>query len=214
MEQINNNCFAQDELNKEVFEMKKILFYISIVIIFGASVYTVASFNKKTQANENINSKTSAASTANQASTPSNSESSTIAQIQAANFKLKDLSGKDVSLSDFTGKKVFLNFFATWCPPCRGEMPDIQQIYEETKDKDIVILAIDLGEDVKTVQSFADKNKYSFNILLDSDTAIATKYEIASIPTSYFIDRKGNITAKHIGAMSLEDMRKFINNIK
>ena len=73
-------------------------------------------------------------------------------KIAALNFKLKDLNGVEVSLSDFKGKKVFLNFWASWCPPCKAEMPDLEKLYQETKDSDLVILAVNIGED-KTQQN-------------------------------------------------------------
>lgn len=129
---------------------------------------------------------------------------------KAPDFKLKDLNGKEVSLSDYKGKNVLLNFWASWCPPCRAEMPDIEKLYQETKNTDTVILAVNLGEDRDTVKSFIDENKYNFDILLDSDQRTAAKYNISSIPSWFFIDKDGNIVTSHIGAMSLAQMRSYI----
>lgn len=129
---------------------------------------------------------------------------------KAIDFTLKDLNGKKVSLSDFKGKNVYLNFFATWCPPCRQEMPDIEKVYQEYKDKDLVVLAVDLGEDRDTVKNYIDKNKFSFKVLLDSDQRVGEKYTISAIPASYFIDKNGNVKAKRVGAMTENEMKSNI----
>ena len=134
-------------------------------------------------------------------------------KVKAIDFKLKDLNGNLVSLSDLKGKNVYLNFWATWCGPCRLEMPEIQKLYEETKNTDLVILAVDIGEDIATVKPFITNNKYSFNVLLDSDKSIATKYEISAIPTSIFINKEGNIISRQSGALNLENMKSYIKGL-
>lgn len=129
---------------------------------------------------------------------------------EAADFTLADLNGNTVSLKDFRGKKVYLNFWASWCPPCRREMPDIQKVYEKYQDKDLVVLTVNLGEDKNTVENFINRNNYSFRVLLDPYQSVAQAYDITSIPVSYFIDREGNIVSKRIGAMTLEQMESNI----
>lgn len=202
--------------------MKKFLLSLLVVIIIGGAIYTIYSYNKTNSSNAN---KASSASTqnsnsgnqaANNASINSNSLHLNIntPKDKAIDFKLKDLTGKEVSLSDFKGKRVFLNFFATWCPPCRAEMPEMQKLYAETKDSDLVILAVDLGEDAETVSNFISDNKYSFKVLLDSNNIAAEKYQISSIPSSYFIDKDGFIVNKHIGGMTIQDMKSYISNLK
>ncbi|GIM27649.1 hypothetical protein CPJCM30710_03150 [Clostridium polyendosporum] len=189
--------------------MKKFIFPILAVLLFSISMYTVINFNKD---NSNTNSNSSTQATINNEDTVKNSQSSTTSEkVSALDFRLKDLNGKEVSLNDFKGKKVFLNFWATWCPPCRAEMPDIEKLYQETKDSDLVILAVNIGEDNNTVKSFIDKNTYNFRVLLDTDQSVASKYDIVSIPTSFFIDKEGYIIAKKIGAMSLEEMKSYVN---
>lgn len=128
-------------------------------------------------------------------------------------FTLTDLNGNKVSLADYKGKPVYLNFWATWCPPCRGEMPGIEKVYRAYKDKGLTVLAVDLGEDKGTVKDFIKQNNYSFTVLLDSDQSVAEKYNISAIPVSYFIDKEGNIAAKKIGALSEEDMKSYIESI-
>lgn len=191
--------------------MKKYAFTLAIIILFGISVYTVISYNKNKTTGFNTSVSNSILSVKDSKNSIDKKNQENIPKEKAIDFKLKDLNGKNVSLSDFKGKKVLLNFWATWCPPCRAEMPDIEKLYLEDKDSDLVILAVNLGEDTQTVKSFIDKNKYNFNILLDSDQAVAIKYNIVSIPTSFFIDKEGNIVSKKVGAMSIEEMRDNVN---
>lgn len=133
---------------------------------------------------------------------------------KAPDFTLVDLNGKEVSLSDFKGKKVFLNFWVTWCPPCKAEMPEIEKVYQETKDSDLVILAVEIGESKNTVSTFISDNDYNFKVLLDQDETAAASYGFSAIPTSYFIDEKGNIVDKRTGGMSYDEMKEYIEKLK
>ncbi|MDW8802899.1 TlpA disulfide reductase family protein [Clostridium sp. A1-XYC3] len=107
-----------------------------------------------------------------------------------------------------------MNFFATWCPPCKEEMPDLEKLYQETKNSDLVILAISGGEDKATVENFVKENNYNFKVLLDPDGVANISYNISSIPTSYFIDENGNIVNKRTGLMTLNQMKTYVENIK
>lgn len=190
--------------------MKKSLFALAITLLFGVSLYTVINYNKnKTINQENSNNISLPVENSNDKIAMENSQ--TPIKEKAIDFKLKDLNGNDVSLNDFKGKNVLLNFWATWCPPCKAEMPDMEKFYQENKNSDLVILAVNLGEDKQTVKSFIDKNKYNFNILLDSDQDVAIKYNIVSIPTSFFIDKESNIVSRKIGAMTIEEMKSYVN---
>jgi peroxiredoxin len=121
-------------------------------------------------------------------------------------FKLNTLSGETVKLSDYKGKKVMLNFWATWCPPCKAEMPEMQKFYETNKDKvEILAVNIDTQNDVK---GFVENAGLTFPILLDEKNEVNKDYQIVSIPTTFFINEKGVITQKFIGQMKLEDMEK------
>lgn len=127
--------------------------------------------------------------------------------LKAPDFELKNLAGETVKLSDFEGKKVMLNFWATWCPPCKAEMPDMQKFYKEAGDE-IVILAVNIDTE-NDVAGFAKQMGVNFPILLDEKQRVSTTYQILSIPTTYFIDEKGIITYKHFSAMNVEMMRKY-----
>jgi peroxiredoxin len=117
----------------------------------------------------------------------------------AADFTLKDLQGQKVSLSDFQGKIVLLDFWATWCPPCREELPSIDKLYRTYKDKDLAVLGIN-DEDSGTVKSFLKKNDYSLPTLVDSKRSVHRIYGARAIPTVVVIDRKGVIVAHFVGS--------------
>lgn len=120
----------------------------------------------------------------------------------APDFQLQNPSGQAVSLSQFRNRPVLLNFWASWCGPCREEMPLIQGIFEDKawSDKGLVILGIDLGEDSVTVERFMKSNGLSFPVLLDTKQNVAEKYNIRAIPTTFFIDEDGIIKDIRIGA--------------
>lgn len=120
----------------------------------------------------------------------------------APDFALTDLDGNVVRLSDFQGKVVFLNFWATWCPPCRAEMPAMEEVYQEYKDKDVVFIGIDLLESRSSVESFVEENGYSWVFTIDSTGIVAMDYMVIGIPSSFFIDEEGVISATQVGPMS------------
>ncbi|MGE7760501.1 TlpA disulfide reductase family protein [Peribacillus sp. NPDC097895] len=134
---------------------------------------------------------------------------------KAPNFSLETLDGKQVELSDYKGKKVMLNFWATWCPPCKKEMPDMQKYSQQAGD-DVVILAVNIDPE-NDVRAFAEENGITFTIPLDSQSAknpVNELYKILSIPTTYFIDKEGIIRHKVISAMQLKDMERNINSMQ
>jgi len=128
---------------------------------------------------------------------------------QDINFTLEDIKGKEVSISDFQGKKVFINFWATWCPNCKVEMPHMQTIWEEFGEE-VVVVAVDIGESKDAVQKYIDKEEYTFKVLLDEKNEIAGKFGITAVPTSILLDENGNLIYGVRGAMSYESMVKFV----
>ena len=119
----------------------------------------------------------------------------------APQFTLTDLDGNTVSLSDYSGTPLLVNFWATWCPPCRSELPLIQE-YQEKFGDDFVVLALSGGETAQDVQSFITANGYTFMVLLDSEYAVAEQYGVRGYPTSFFIDANGAIQKTHIGELT------------
>ncbi len=115
-------------------------------------------------------------------------------------FTLKDLNGKDVKLSDYRGKIIMLNFWATWCPPCREEMPSMEGLYSKLRGKNFEMIAVNIQEKEATVKNYIRNNNYTFPVLLDVNAEAASKYQIMSIPTTYIIDTRGKLAAGFIGA--------------
>jgi len=108
-------------------------------------------------------------------------------------INLKDMNGKNISLSDFKGKIVFLNFWTTWCPTCRIEMPSMEKLHQKLKNKDFAMVTINLQESASQVKSFFEEFKLTFTALLDSTGEIGALFGIRAIPTTYILDKTGKI---------------------
>ena len=119
--------------------------------------------------------------------------------LASIDFELENINGSKESLSDYLGKVVFLNFWATWCGPCRLEMPSMQKLYDEFSDDGLVVVAVNLGERQKTVVKFLEENDLSFPVLLDETNTVAGIYGARSIPTTYILGRDGNILSMVAG---------------
>ncbi|MFC1496372.1 TlpA family protein disulfide reductase [Candidatus Margulisiibacteriota bacterium] len=117
----------------------------------------------------------------------------------APDITVEDFNGKKVKLSDFRGKVVMLNFWATWCPPCRKEMPSMELLYDGMKDEDFVMMAVSMGEEKAKVKKFIDDNDYTFPVYLDKNRKASAKYSVTGIPTTLLIDKNGKIAYKKVG---------------
>ncbi len=120
----------------------------------------------------------------------------------APDFTLTGLDGQEVSLSDFRGKPVLINFWASWCGPCRIEMPFLQEVYEEWNSKGLVVLAVNLQENRIIVEKFAESMGLTFPILLSPGSKIPLSYNVRGIPATFLIDVDGVIRDIKIGAFS------------
>jgi len=119
---------------------------------------------------------------------------------EAKEFALKNLAGSTLNLKEFQGKVVFLNFWATWCGPCRAEMPAMELLWQVFQDDDFVILAVNLREGRDKISSFVQTNGYTFPVLLDSQGKVANTYGVRAIPTTFLIDFQGKVIGKALGA--------------
>lgn len=149
----------------------------------------------------------------------SNTGSNDEDRIKSIDFTLTDQYGKTHKLSDYEGKVVFLNFWATWCPPCKEEMPHIEQLYKDynKNNEDVVILGVaspNLGREGSRehVVNFLKEQGYTFPVALDEDGALAYQYGINAFPTTFIIDKEGYVTQYIPGAMDKETMASFIEN--
>lgn len=121
----------------------------------------------------------------------------------APNFALADLEGNEVSLAEFRGRPVIINFWATWCGPCRIEMPELQEAYEERQDDGLAILAVNLEESPEMVERFFyDDLNLTFTPLLDREGEVAGRYGVFNLPTTYFVNPEGTIAAVHRGPLT------------
>lgn len=118
---------------------------------------------------------------------------------QAIDFSLSDLTGQGMRLSDLHGKVVFLNFFASWCPPCRNEMPSMQALYSKLKGRDFEMLAVSVDRDQSKLKAFLAKNKFTFKILRDADGVVASQYNVGGIPATFIVDKKGKLAGSFVG---------------
>ncbi len=125
---------------------------------------------------------------------------------QAPQFSLPRLDGRQTSLSELRGRDVLVNFWATWCVPCRVEMLQIQAVYETHRARDFVVLAINEGEDAETVAHFVKEFKLTFPVFLDRDQSVGRDYDVRGLPISFFIDSDGIIRASRVGEMSRDYM--------
>ncbi len=120
----------------------------------------------------------------------------------ASDFTLRDVDGKDVRLSDYAGKVVLIDFWATWCTPCQAELPHLQELYDQYKDKGFVVLAVSMDgpETLANVAPFARQNNLTFPMLLDEDTKVVAVYNPKrTAPLSVLVDRKGRIARARAG---------------
>lgn len=130
---------------------------------------------------------------------------------RAPDFTLDDIQGNKVSLSALRGRVVLLEFWATWCPPCRDSVPEMNELYEKFKGKDFALLAISLDEGqsaLSTVASFVKERGIAYTVLID-DGRVSSDYGVTNIPTIFIVDKSGKIARKHVGLMP--DMSKILS---
>lgn len=133
----------------------------------------------------------------------------------AVDFTLGDITGKQVSLSDFQGRPILLNFFATWCGPCKAEMPHMEKVWREYQEKgsDLVYLLVNVGESKSTVEKFFKDNFFTMPVVFDPNSRTFSRYLFRGIPGTIFIGRDGVIKARYNEYLSEPTLRKNLENI-
>jgi len=129
-------------------------------------------------------------------------------------FTLMSLDGKSYQLQDFRGQDVVLNFWATWCPPCKLEMPLLQATSEHFKSQNIVVLGINDKEDPSVITPFIKDLKVTFPILLDPTEGAFANYQVYGLPTTYFIDKQGRLVDESIGPLTETTMTRYLDKLK
>jgi peroxiredoxin len=131
----------------------------------------------------------------------------------APNFVLTDLEGNEVELEDLRGKGVFLNFWATVCPPCRDEMPYMENSYQEYKDQGFEILAVNFDESPLVIERFVDRFGLTFPILLDPGLQVSQVFGVRELPATFLIDENGVVIERRIGALTEKMVEDYAQRI-
>lgn len=203
----------KNKLNSKV----KLIIYIAAFVVFigGATIaYNLLSKEVKPEGDLSIVSSTDEAET--DSSGASDAESPDEETITAPDFTVLDKDGNEVKLSDQFGKPIVLNFWASWCPPCKGEMPHFNKIYEEMGE-DVIFMMVDSvdgqRETTKKGKEFIEENKYTFPTYYDESQDASYAYGITALPSTIFIDKDGNIIAAAQQAIDEETLLKGIELI-
>src|SRR5262245_7261772 len=133
--------------------------------------------------------------------------------VAAPNFELKDLSGNMVGLESFRGRPVLLDFWATWCGPCRMSIPMVQDFYARHKDEGLVVLGLNMDDDPSGVYGFVKKFKMTYPVLFAAESSVPSDYEVMGIPHFVFIDADGRIMRRYEG-FSFEMARSWEENLR
>lgn len=132
-------------------------------------------------------------------------------------FTVSDKNQKGIKLSDYIGKPVVVNFWASWCPPCKAEMPEFNKLASEYSSDQLVILMVNMTdgqrETVSTASKYISDNKYNLNVLFDTDGEASTKYNVTSIPRTLFINKDGYIVNDYSGQITSSELDKNINKL-
>ena len=142
-----------------------------------------------------------------------NGEAVSMVGMEAPDFTLSDPSGETVHLRDLRGKVVVVDFWATWCGPCRALMPHIQKMHEQLAAKGLTILGLDVGEDAATVEKFAKEQSYTFRLLLDAEPQVTSRYFVQGYPTTFVIDRAGRIAFRDAGSGNPTDLQAAVEKV-
>lgn len=188
--------------------MKKAILIIIVVGMFGWAMYDFTSSTDEANVEDQSGGAkiTSPPSTQDEEAVSESEEVGLNKGQLAPDFKLQTLKGETVQLNDYRGQRVIVNFWATWCPPCRAEIPDFQKLYE---NENVEILAVNLTgteESIEHVQTFVEDFNMTFPVLMDENSDVSSTYQVRAYPTSYMIDSNGRVQFVAMGAMNYDLM--------
>lgn len=132
----------------------------------------------------------------------------------APDFTLQSIDGSKVQLADLRGKPLLINFWATWCPPCKEEMPTLQSAYQKYKEQGFEFVGVDLKEDEATVRQFVEAGGYGWKFLLDTSGQVSNSYRVSGVPTTYFVDREGVVRDMFIGPIPNAILERKLDALK
>jgi thiol-disulfide isomerase/thioredoxin len=132
--------------------------------------------------------------------------------VAVRDFSLADVDSSQVKLSDYRGKAVLINFWATWCPPCKEEMPLLER-YAQKYNGSLVVLGVNYLEQGEVVRSYRQENGVSFPLLLDPSGTVADLYYVRNFPTTFFVDADGILRGQHLGQLSEEMLVRYLKTI-
>lgn len=136
-----------------------------------------------------------------------------VEQQRAPDFLKNSLAGEPVSLSELNGKVVMVDFWSSWCPPCRREAPTLAQVYREYDDEDIQFIGVAIWDDPGDVSGYIQEFDLSYPTVMDEKGLIAIDYGVMGIPEKFFIDAQGNLVRKYVGPMGPDDLRTALNEL-
>jgi DsbE subfamily thiol:disulfide oxidoreductase len=194
--------------------MKKVMFGVSfIVILLGIMIFTNVIDNEAEEENgPNIYDVSGDTSVSGGMIAPKESVGIQPGET-APPFELETLEGETVALSEMKGEPVMLNFWATWCPPCREEMPEMQKFFDEYQDE-INVIAVNYNEENDKVMDYLNEYGYTFPSPLDPDAEVGNEYGVLTLPTTYFINSDGVIQEpRHVGPMDYEFMEDMLETL-
>lgn len=132
----------------------------------------------------------------------------------APDFEISYSDGRKVRLSDLRGRPVLVNFWATWCPPCRAEVPEIQKAYEKYKASGFTVVAVNVQESTSAVAKFMEEFGMTFTVAIDSSGAVGRLYRVSGIPASFFVDRSGIVREIIVGSLTAADLERMYAAIR
>lgn len=132
---------------------------------------------------------------------------------EAPDFMLHDINETIKELDDYKGKPVIINFWATWCPPCREELPSMNRAWNKVKDEGIQMLAVNIGDDIETIKAFTKEYPIDFTILLDESSEEIANWSIGGLPTTFVLDPQGKVIYRAVGGREWDD-EKLLNQVR
>lgn len=183
---------------------KTIVMIVAFVVVIVIAVFAYNTLSKKVSPEDS-------------ADATQSSKDAESGKKKAADFTVEDMDGNSVKLSDLFGKPIVLNFWASWCPPCKGEMPGFNEVYQET-GQDVTFIMVDITDGFRetkdTGSAFIAEQGYTFPVYFDINQEAVDAYGITSIPVTVFIDKDGYVVEEEVGAMAKAALERKIDLLK